>query len=200
MPKRPVLALALIAAMAAAPAAANPGWTPGPPAQRQLAQGRVFIEVLAEQDNQHGIIHAAIDIPAPREVVWRVMTDCARTGALIRNSTCRVVSGDMRSGSDVRVQTMAGNMIFPTMQNQVRTTYEPYSRMRFQRTGGDFRTLEGEWRLESINAGRGTRVIYVNRLAVNLRLPASLMREGMRRDVPKMLINLRRESLAAAAR
>ena len=82
------------------------------------------------------------------------------------------------------------------MHTVVRSDYTPYSLLRFRRTGGDFRTLEGEWRLEPINGGAGTRVIYVNRLAVNLPIPAPLMREGMRRDVPRMLMNLRRESLS----
>ena len=143
---------------------------------------------------QHG--ESVIDIAAPRERVWRVMTDCARMPRLMNNSTCRVVSGDIQSGSDVREQISPGNMIFPTMHNVVRSDYTPYSLLRFRRTGGDFRTLEGEWRLEPIDNGAGTRVIYVNRLEVNLPIPAPLMREGMRRDVPRMLLNLRRESLS----
>jgi hypothetical protein len=190
--------IAFAAALIAAPVLAAPTWSPSPAQVALLTQGRVFIEVIGEADNRHGVIHAAIDIPATRDIVWQVMTDCAATPRLIRNATCRVVSGDMRRGSDVREQQMAGNLIFPSMRNQVQTDYEPTSRMRFHRTGGDFRTLEGEWRLEPINGGAGTRVIYINRLAVNVSLPAPMMREGMRRDVPKMLLNLRRESLAAA--
>lgn len=192
------LAAVLVLASLAAPAtqAAVASWSPGPSAMSALNRGQVFIEVIGEPDNRHGVIHAAIDIAAPRERVWRVMTDCARLPRLMSNSTCRVVSGDIQSGSDVREQVSAGNMIFPTMHNVVRSDYTPYSLLRFRRTGGDFRTLEGEWRLEPINGGAGTRVIYVNRLAVNLPIPAPLMREGMRRDVPRMLMNLRRESLS----
>ena len=188
-----VITLTLAASTALAAVAA---WSPGPAAQTALARGGVFIEVVGEPDNRHGVIRAAIDIAAPRERVWRVMTDCARSGTLIHNSTCRIVSGNMLAGSDVREQVMAGNIVFPSMHNVVRTDYTPFSSMRFRRTAGDFQTLEGEWRLESINNGAGTRVIYVNRLAVNLRIPAALMREGMRRDVPRMLQNLRRESLS----
>ena len=190
-------AAAILLCLAASVAeAAVASWSPGPSALPLLNRGQVFIEVIGEADNRHGVIHAAIDIAAPRERVWRVMTDCARLPALMQNSTCRVVSGDIQSGSDVREQVSAGNLIFPRMHNVVRSEYTPYSLLRFRRAGGDFRTLEGEWRLEPINNGAGTRVIYVNRLAVNLPIPAPLMREGMRRDVPRMLLNLRRESLS----
>ena len=49
--------------------------------------------------------------------------------------------------------------------------------------------------------GAGTRVIYVNLVAANiLAAPASLVREGMRKDTAKVLVNLRRESLAVALR
>ena len=192
-----LLALSIAAALLAPPAvAAVVNWSPGPAAAPMLQRGQVFIEVLGEADNRHGVIHAAIDIAAPRERVWQVMTDCARTPALMAHSTCRIVSGDIRTGSDVREQVTAGNVIFPSMHNIVRTDYTPYSTLRFRRTAGDFQTLEGEWRLESINNGAGTRVIYINRLAVNLPIPGPLMREGMRRDVPRMLLNLRRESLS----
>ena len=171
-------------------------WQPGAPAEVALAGGRPWVEVLTEADGSTGIIHAVIDIAAPRAAVWAVMTDCARTSRLIANATCRVVSGDYRSGSDIREQVTNGNIIFPSMTNVFRSDYDALTRIRFRKAGGDFRTLEGEWRLEALSAG-STRVIYVNRLAINLPIPSALMREGLRRDVPKVLLNLRRESLAA---
>ena len=191
-----VLAATMTLAMFAGESQASVNWTPTPVAVSMATRGQVFIEVVGEADNRTGVIRAVIDIAAPRERVWRAMTDCARVGVLMRNTTCRVVSGDIRSGSDVREQRTAGTMIFPAMTNVVRVDYVAPRLMRFRRAGGDFQTLEGEWRLESINGGAGTRVIYVNRLAVNLRLPPPLMREGMRRDVPRMLMNLRREAMS----
>ena len=198
MPRTSWLLIATFALVLAAPTsmATVANWSPGPAATPVLQRGQVFIEVIGEADNRHGVIHAAIDIAAPRERVWQVMTDCARTPVLMAHSTCRVVSGDIRTGSDVREQVTAGNVLFPSMHNVVRSDYTPYSTLRFRRAGGDFQTLEGEWRLEPINNGAGTRVIYINRLAVNLPIPSPLMREGMRRDVPRMLMNLRREALA----
>jgi len=189
-------AAAVLLFIASSTLAAVAHWSPSPVAVASVTQGRVFIEVLAEPGSNTGIIHAAIDIPAPPARVWAVMTDCARTPVLMANTSCRIVSGDMRSGSDVREQISGRNLIFPAMHNVVRVDYTPVSLMRFRRTGGDFQTLEGEWRLEPISNGAGTRVIYVNRLAVNLPIPSPLMREGMRRDVPRMLMNLRREALA----
>jgi hypothetical protein len=186
---------AALALASSASVAAIPVWSPTPAADAVLDAGRVFVEVLAEPDDRHGIIHSAIDIAAPRERVWRVMTDCTRMPVLMRTS-CRVVSGDMRAGSDVREQVTARNFIFPPMHNVVRIDYTEPSLMRFRRTGGDFRTLEGEWRLVPIDNGAGTRVIYVSRVAVNLPIPSPLMRQSLRHDVPQMLLALRREAMS----
>ena len=61
----------------------------------------------------------------------------------------------------------------------------------------DLKVEEGEWRFEPLNGGRGTRVIYVNRIAANIMAPAMLVREGLRNDTPKVLMNLKRECMAA---
>ena len=63
--------------------------------------------------------------------------------------------------------------------------------------GGDLKVEDGEWRLEPLNGGRGARVIYVNRIAANILAPAALVRAGLKNDTPKVLLNLRRESMAA---
>lgn len=197
--RRPLLIIALLSSLLAASSvqSAIPVWAPGAPAEVALAKGLPWVEVLTEADGRTGIIHGVIDIAAPRAVVWRIMTDCAITPRLIANATCRVVSGDHRAGADIREQVTRGSVVFPSMTNQFRSEYEAMNRIRFRRHAGDFKTLEGEWRLESLPTG-ATRVIYVNRLAINLPIPSPLMRQALRGDVPKVLLNLRREAMAAA--
>jgi len=52
--------------------------------------------------------------------------------------------------------------------------------------------------LAPIDGGAGTQVIYVNRLATNILAPAFRRSAGLKHDMAKVLLNLRRESLAAA--
>ncbi len=196
---RPLLALAaaLGALLAAGPLAA---WAPGADAKRSLLDGKAWAEVVPDTDGA-AVIRAAIDIAAPPRTVWTVMTDCRLAARMIANLTsCRVTQGDQRQGWDVREQVTRGNMFVPTIRNLVRNDYQPYSLIRFHRVGGDLKIEEGEWRLEALDGGAGTRVTYVNRVAANIVAPAPLVRAGMRRDTPKVLVALRRESLAAAGR
>ena len=189
---------ALTALLAGAPSAL--AWTPDARVMRQLARGDSWAEVLPAADGA-GLIHAAIDIAAPPRTVWAVMTDCGMAAKLVVTMTsCRVVQGDQRIGWDVREQVTKGNFFVPAIRNVVRCDYQPYSLIRFHRTGGDLKVENGEWRLEPLDGGAGTRVVYVNRVAANIVAPAFVVRAGMKHDTPKVLLNLRRESLAAARR
>jgi hypothetical protein len=88
----------------------------------------------------------------------------------------------------------------PTVHNVFRSDYQPYSVIRFRKAGGDLKVEDGEWLLQPLNGGTATRVIYINHVDANILAPAALVRAVMRRDTPKVMVNLRRESLAAAKR
>jgi uncharacterized membrane protein len=173
-------------------------WAPTVSQQRALSGGQPVSEVAAADDGA-GLIHAAIDIPAPAKTVWDVMRDCSLANRLITSVTsCKVLQDDPAHGWDVRETVTRGNFFVPTIHNVVRSDFQPYRLIRFRKAGGNLKIEEGEWRLEPINGGAGTRVIYVNLVAADLPLPGSLVREAMRRDTAKVMVNLRRESMAAA--
>lgn len=46
--------------------------------------------------------------------------------------------------------------------------------------------------MQALDGGQGTRVFYDNRLAVDWPVPKGMIREALRKDVPKVLGNLRR--------
>ena len=190
---RASLVFSLIAAAALAATRAM-AWEPDADAQTTLRAGGAYADVDAEPQGV-GLIHAAVDIDAPPKVVWRVMTDCRETPKLIASADpCRVLSSG--PGWDVREQVTRGGLFTPTIRNVYRSDYQPFSLIRFHKVGGDLKVEDGEWRLEPLHGGRATRVIYVNRVAANILAPAVLVRAGLRDDTPKVLINLRRESMA----
>ncbi|WGM38976.1 SRPBCC family protein [Caulobacter sp. NIBR1757] len=174
------LSLALLAGVATA--------APAPPsAEKTLAAGRPWVSVTPSGDA--AFIHGAIDIDASPRQVWAVLVDCAQAKKVISNLTvCRVV--EKGATWDVREQVSKGNMFVPTIRNLVRADYTPYSRITFRRTGGDLKVMQGEWRLEP--RGRGTRLIYENRVAADIKLPAEVVRAGMKTDCSKVLVNLRK--------
>jgi uncharacterized protein YndB with AHSA1/START domain len=164
-----------------------------PKAQTALAKGEAFAEVAPDPDGISGRVKAVVDIDAPPERVWRIMTDCASAKVMIATlASCRILQGEQARGWDVREHVTRRNLIFPGMRIVFRSDYEPFERIRFRLVEGDLKVEQGEWRLQALDGGRRTRVFYDNRLAVDWPVPKALMREALRKDTPKVLMNLRR--------
>ncbi len=83
----PAPAVAMLAASVLAAGAAF-AWAPDAHVEKTLAQGKAWADVLPSADGA-GLIHAAIDIPAPPKVVWSVMTDCRLAARLVISVTSR---------------------------------------------------------------------------------------------------------------
>jgi hypothetical protein len=191
----PIFAVALAASTPiASPAHA---WAPAAAAEKDLRGGHPVSEVEAAPDGAV-LIHAAIDIPVPPKVVWGVMNDCNKANRLVVTVTsCRILQSDPAHGTEVRETVTRGNLIVPTIHNVVREEMQPYSLIHFKKAGGDLKQEEGEWRLVALDGGSGTRVIYENLVGADILAPAPLVRAGMRRDTAKVMLNLKRECIAA---
>ncbi|CAN5655457.1 SRPBCC family protein [soil metagenome] len=156
------------------------------------------MEVRPDPDGASGLIRAAEEIAAPPEVVWAVLVDCdlaPRMAASLKS--CRILERDPAGRWDLREQIVRPGLM-PRFRSIVRSDFEAPRRLRFRRTGGDLKILEGEWRLAPLDSGRATRVVYESRAASPYAVPASLARLALRRDVLSAMAALKRESLARA--
>ena len=163
------------------------------PGEAVLKTGKPWVRV--SQYGEAAVILAAIEIDTPPRMVWAAMLDCARVRKMIAKLTvCRVV--DSGPGWDVREQVTAGTLLVLTLRSLYRSDYAPFSRITFRRTAGDLKIMQGEWRLESRNGGRSTRLSCANRIAANIHAPAAVVRTGLKADCGRVLINLRRVALA----
>ncbi len=188
-------AAVLGAGMTIAPMAS--AWAPTASADQQLRGGQPYSEVAAAPDGAV-LIHAAIDIQAPPKVVWSVMNDCNKANRLVVTViSCKILQSDPAHGTEVRETVTSGNLVVPVIHNVVRETLQPYSLIKFSKAGGNLKQEEGEWRLIPMDGGTGTRVIYENLVGADVMAPASLVRIAMRKDTAKVMVNIRRESLAA---
>ena len=185
--------LLVIAVLAATPAAAL---DLSPKARAALDRGRPYAEVTPDADGSSGLIRAAINIAAPPEVVWSVMTDCDLAPRMVANlKSCRVVDRDPQGRWDVREQ-ISKMTFLPSIRSVFREDFEPPRRMTFHRVSGDLKVLEGEWLLTP--HGDQTQVTYEARVAAPFSVPGWVARLALRHDVPMALMALRREAMARA--
>src|SRR4051812_32671967 len=109
-----VLCLAFPAAAADLPARAD----------ALLQRGKPFVDVKPGGDDASGLILGAIDITAPIETVWSVVTDCALAPKMATNlKSCRVVDRDPAGRWEVREQVSRGGLI-PSVRSVFRSDFD----------------------------------------------------------------------------
>lgn len=145
-------------------------------------------------------IHAAIDIAAPRAVVWAVMTDCARAMHFIPGlQSCRVLERDPAGRWDIREHRISWMWFLPDVRSVFRSDYDAPKRLHFHRISGTLKRSEGEWRLDAIDGGRATRVVYDATLSAYIPAPDFMVESALRRDIATVLRRLKRECQTARA-
>ena len=145
------------------------------------------------------VVHGQIDVNAPRQVIWRLLVDCERSLHIMAGAkSCKVIQRDPAGRWDIREQISKGGGFTPTVKILLRSTYEAPHIVHFHRIEGDVKSMDGDWRLEPLDAGH-TRVFYDNQLLV-AGAPGPIARAVMRRDIPRDLISLRDASEADAGR
>ncbi len=186
---------AMLLALAAGPARA---WTPSAAALAQLRQGAVVAEVAGDL-RRGAVVHGAVEIAASPTKIWRLITDCARAPRLAPSvRSCRIIERDPEGRWDVREMVLRYGFLFMRVRSRFRSDFDPERRISFTCVaGGDFRACTGEWRLEPLDGGARTRVIYENTATADLPAPGALVRTVLRMDVPAALRALRSEAQAA---
>ena len=169
-----------------------------PPAFAALESAPI-VDVVQDRHGASGSVHGSVDIDAPPATVWRVLLDCAEAPRLMVNlKSCRITRQDLAGHWDEREQITRGSLL-PGIRTVVHADYDAQWRIRFHRIDGDFKVLEGEWRLESLDGGVRTRVSYDSRVTPSFLAPGLIVRSVLRHDMPLTLVHLRDACEAEAA-
>ena len=133
--------------------------------------GRYPLTVTIERLSTHrASVKAEMPMPAPPEVLWRVLTNYDHLAEFI--PMLRTSHVDRRSDGSVLL-TQQG-VIHMALYRQVihvvfRIQEEPPHRVTFDAITGDFVIYRGQWRLEP--AGEGSRLYYETTIEPAIRIP-----------------------------
>lgn len=202
LPSAFVLGLArrlLLATLVMTCGALGAGATPFEPDAKELQQlerGEVLASADPDPEGAAGRVEAAIIIAVPPPALWAVMTDCSRASSFIRGlESCRVLERAADGSWDIREHVVKAHWMVPRSRSVFRSTYMHPKSIRFSRHSGDLRALEGEWRLEPLDQGRATRLLYRARVDPGLPVPGAVVRSLIEGDLPRMLGALRSEAV-----
>ena len=165
-----------------------------------LTSGQPIVRVAPAEAPADGHVMAAIDIAAPRERVWQVLSDCAQAPAIMPNLTyCAVLETGPGGMWDIREHRVTWIKLLPEIRTQFRSDYVKDKSIRFQLIGGDMRALDGEWQLAPLRGGVATRLTYNARVGFGALIPGFVIRNALATDVPGFLTAIQTVALQPVA-
>lgn len=164
----------------------------------RVAGGEAVVRVEPTDGLADALVIGAVDIPASVSAVWEVLVSCEHAAQIMPNlASCRVLEAAPDGASDVREHRIRWISLLPEIRSEFRSQYELGRSIRFSRSGGDMRALDGEWRVESRSKGAVTRLHYVARVGFGAFIPAFAIRSALAKDVPGFLDAIRAQSVRA---
>jgi ribosome-associated toxin RatA of RatAB toxin-antitoxin module len=183
------VALSLALACAAGVPAADFELTPDE--TERVSQGQVVIRASLDASQRRGTVRAAMFIEAPPDVVFEAMTQCADALKYVPHlRTCR-----LRSQSDDATMRLVEHEIdfgwyAPRLRYVFQADLITDRSIAFRQVSGDFKINEGLWEFEP--SGTGTLLRYRVQIDPPGYVPNWLARSTFKRELPRMLANLKR--------
>lgn len=132
-------------------------------------------------------------VKARPEQVWQVLTDySSATKVFPTLKKCRVISD---AGHTKRVHyQIHPTGVMTSFQYDLEMKEHPHKMIEWHRVSGDFKAVEGFWRLEPVDGGRSTMVTYASYVNGGMFMPHALIKRQSRIDLPQVMAALKQQS------
>ncbi len=154
------------------------------------------LNVAMDPTEQSGRASATITIHARRDVVWPLIASCDEELRIVPGLVnCEVLETAPDHSWQIIRHVMDYSWYMPRLTYEVRATYARPQSVAVERVSGGVAELKGSWTLESV--GEDTVAHYEVQFVPGFWVPSWVIRSALRRDLPKMLRNLRARAESA---
>jgi uncharacterized membrane protein len=164
------------------------------PAESQKVEARqIVVRVNLDSSQRRGTVRAAVRIEAPPAVVFQMMIRCADALAYVPHLRLCQVRDQATDASWLLVEhEIDFGWYAPSVNWTFRADLTTDRRIDFRQVKGDFNANQGAWELEPTPDGATTLLLYQAYIDPPGFVPNWLARSTFKRDLPKMLTELRR--------
>ena len=157
----------------------------------------VFWQTERGERPQIVVIKVAVDIDAPPQTIWDVLTACQIAPEYVPNvQSCRKVETLDNGHADLFVQVIKPAFFIPSFEHVFRLDYTRYTRIDVHRVSGPIAHLDGSWWLLPQQDGH-TLLVYNLAVDPGFPIPRFFVRATLRRDVPRVLMAVRERAEGA---
>jgi uncharacterized membrane protein len=148
------------------------------------------IQVCEESLDKKPYQTSKILVKARPEQVWQVLTDYS--GAPQVFTTLRKVQVVLDKGCTKIIHyEMKPTGVMATFQYDLEIREQPHRYVEWHRVGGDFKEVDGFWKLEPVEGGRSTVVTYGSHVNGGFLMPQPFIKRQARIDLPRALAALK---------
>jgi ribosome-associated toxin RatA of RatAB toxin-antitoxin module len=165
-----------------------------PAEAERVDRGETVIRAELDASQRRGTVRAAMLIDAPADVVFQAMNDCAQALKYVPHLRhCRVQPQSAGSNTRLVEHEIDFGWFAPRIRYVFRADLVVDRSISFRQVSGDFKTNEGIWEFEP-HDGSGARTLLRYRVQIDPPgyIPNWLARSTFRRELPKMLSQLKR--------
>ena len=161
----------------------------------QVTYGRTQDQVLVPQmtEEQIGAKSYAVVrsvVKASPDLVWQILTNYSIQTSIFHNlKKCQVLT-DKGSVKVIHHQVHPSG-VPNTFDYDIEIHEVARKSMEWHRLGGDFREVEGFWKLEPVEGGRSTLVTYASYINGGFFIPQVLIKRQARIDMPAVMLALK---------
>ena len=154
------------------------------------AESAQSIGVTEEKIGDRSYQVSKVVVHVKPEQVWKILTDYQNAPDVFPClKKCRLVKD---KGASKLVEHEIKPSGVPSTFNYIIEVKEIVNKLyEWHRISGDFREVEGFWKLEPVNDGGSTMVTYASYVNGGIFLPAPLIKRQVRMDMPAVLAALK---------
>ena len=143
-------------------------------------------------------VKVAAEVDASPTAIWEVLKACEIAPEYVPNVVSCMKLEELDGGrAELFVQTVKPIFFLPTFEHEFRLDYTPYTRIDVNRVSGPIAHMQGTWWLLPEDNGR-ILLVYELALDPGMPIPRFMVRNTLKRDLPKVVAAVRERAEAAA--
>jgi ribosome-associated toxin RatA of RatAB toxin-antitoxin module len=146
--------------------------------------------VVEEQIDKKSYEVTRLLVKARPEQVWQVLTDYNGAPAVFKTvKRCQVLSD--KGTNKVIEHEIKPSGLMTSFKYDLEIKEVPNRYLQWHRISGDFKEVEGFWRLDPIDSGKNTMVTYASHVNAGIFIPQALIKRQHRIDMPAAMVALK---------
>ncbi len=167
----------------------------------KLENREIIIRTILDPGQRRGTVRAAVLIDASPALAFEMMTRCSEALEYVPHlRVCRVRERAPDGSWEVVDHEIDFGWYAPRVKYTFRADFEADRGIAFRQVAGDFKTNEGRWEFEPVDDGARTLIRYRATIDPPTFVPNWLARSTFKRELPTMLIDLRKHCEAEQRR